>query len=288
VTVTVTAATPGGVDVQLRGVIHLYHQEGVDVFALRGVDLDIAAGEMVALLGPSGMGKSTLLQLLAGVMLPSAGSIRLGEVDLALLGGPGRQELRAADVSYIVQDTARNLLPYATATQNVWFAQQGIRRRRAAVDPVELLGLLGLADTAHQRVADLPQGEQQLVALAVGVAASPRLLLADEPTNQLDSAATGRVLSLLRAINDRLGTTIVVVTHDPVVAAALPRTVTIRDGRVGSEGRRGTQFAVVDGSGSVQLPPGVLLQYPPHSRLIVQLEEGRIILRPENPGEPSH
>ena len=273
---TAIAATAGGVDVQLRGVIHLYHQEGVDVVALRGVDLDIAAGEMVALLGPSGMGKSTLLQLLAGVMLPSAGSIRLG---LA--------ELRATDVSYIVQDTARNLLPYATATQNVWFAQQGIRRRRTPVDPLELLGLLGLADTAQQRVADLPRGMQQLVALAVGVAASPRLLLADEPTNQLDSAATGRVLSLLQAINDRLGTTIVVVTHDPVVAAALPRTVTIRDGRVGSEGRRGTQFAVVDGSGSLQLPPGVLQQYPPHSRLIVELEEGRIILRPENPGEPS-
>jgi putative ABC transport system ATP-binding protein len=278
------AATAGGVDVQLRGVIHLYHQEGLDVVALRGVDLDIAAGEMVALLGPSGMGKSTLLQLLAGVMLPSAGTIRLGEV---VLDAPGLAELRAADVSYIVQDTARNLLPYATATQNVWFAQQGIRRRRTPVDPLELLSLLGLADTAQQRVADLPRGMQQLVALAVGVAASPRLLLADEPTNQLDSAATGRVLSLLQAINDRLGTTIVVVTHDPVVAAALPRTVTIRDGRVGSEGRRGTQFAVVDGSGSLQLPPGVLQQYPPHSRLIVELEEGRIILRPESPGEPA-
>jgi putative ABC transport system ATP-binding protein len=113
------------------------------------------------------------------------------------------------------------------------------------------------------------------------------LLLADEPTNQLDSTATGQVLSLLNAINERLGTTIVVVTHDPVVAAALPRTVTVRDGRVGSEGRRGTDFAVVDGSGSLQLPPGVLLQYPPHSRLIVELEEGRIILRPEEPGEPA-
>jgi putative ABC transport system ATP-binding protein len=282
--VTLAATSPGGVDVQLRGLIHLYRQEGPDVVALRGVDLDIAAGEMVALLGPSGMGKSTLLQLLAGVMLPSAGSIRVGEIDLGSLSAAELQQLRAAEVSYIVQDTARNLLPYATATQNIWFAQQGIRRRRTPIDPFELLELLGLDDTAHHRVADLPRGAQQLVALAVGVAASPRLLLADEPTNQLDSTATDRVLSLLQAINERLGTTIVVVTHDPVVAAALPRTVTIRDGRVGSEGQRGTQFAVVDGSGSLQLPPGVLQKYPPHSRLIVELEEGRIILRPENPG----
>ena len=282
---TVSEVTLGGVDVQLRGLIHLYHQEGSDVVALRGVDLDIAAGEMVALLGPSGMGKSTLLQVLAGVLLPSAGSIRVGGVDVGALSAPELQHLRAAEVSYIVQDTVRNLLPYATATQNVWFAQQGIRRRRAPIDPFELLARLGLADTAHQRVADLPRGVQQLVALAVGVAASPRLLLADEPTNQLDSTATQRVLSLLQAINESLGTTIVVVTHDPVVAAALPRTVTIRDGRVGSEGRKGTQFAVVDGSGSLQLPPAVLQQYPPHSRLIVELEDGRIVLRPdEDPG----
>jgi putative ABC transport system ATP-binding protein len=279
---TVAAAAPGGVAVQLRGVIHLYHQDGPDIVALRGVDLDIAAGEMVALLGPSGMGKSTLLRLLAGVMAPSAGSIHIGEVDVASLGPSDLQRLRAAEVSYIVQDTARNLLPYATAAQNVWFAQQA-NRQRAHVDPFELLATLGLAETAQQRVADLPRGQQQLVALAVGVGASPRLLLADEPTNQLDSAATERVLTLLTAINERLGTTIVVVTHDPVVAAALPRTVTIRDGRVGSEGRRGTQFAVVDGSGSVQLPPGVLALYPPLSRLVVELEDGRIILRAEGP-----
>jgi putative ABC transport system ATP-binding protein len=281
--VTVAAAAPGGVDVVLRGVIHLYHQDGPDIVALRGVDLDIAAGEMVALLGPSGMGKSTLLQLLAGVMPPSAGSIRIGEVDLGSLGATDRQRLRAGEVSYILQDTASNLLPYATAAENVWFAQQADRRRRPPLDPFALLAMFGLGGTAHRRVADLPHGLQQLVALAVGVGASPRLLLADEPTNQLDSTATGRVLTLLKEINARLGTTIVVVTHDPVVAASLPRTVTIRDGRVGSEGRRGSQFAVVDGSGSVQLPPAALQLYPPHSRLIVELEDGRIILRPEGP-----
>jgi ABC-type lipoprotein export system ATPase subunit len=264
----------------VRGVIHLYQQEGPDIVALRGVDLDIDAGEMVALLGPSGMGKSTLLQLLAGVMHPSSGVIRVGSIDLGTQTPTELQRLRATEVSYVVQDTGKNLLPYATAAQNVWFAQQA-QRGREHTDPIELLTLLGLADTAQHRVADLSRGLQQLVALAVGVGAAPRLLLADEPTNQLDSVATARVISLLQAINERLGTTVVLVTHDPVVATALPRTITIRDGRVGAEGRRGVQYAVVDGSGSVQLPPEVLEQFPPHTRLIVQQDDQGIRLLPE-------
>ena len=270
-----------GVEVRLRGVIHLYAQEGPDVVALRGVDLDVGAGEMIALLGPSGMGKSTLLQLLAGAMRPSAGEVRIGDTDLSTLSPSGLQRLRATEVSYVLQDTGRNLLPYATAVQNVWFAQQGDRRRRDTVVPLELLGLLGLADIADHPVVDLPRGQQQLVALAAAMGTSPRLLLADEPTNQLDSTATERVIDLLHAINDRLGTTIVLVTHDPVVAGALPRTVTIRDGRVGAEGRQGVQYAVVDGSGSVQLPPEILQQFPPRTRLVVQQVDDAILMRPE-------
>jgi ABC-type lipoprotein export system ATPase subunit len=271
-----------GVEVRLRGVIHLYAQEGPDVVALRGVDLDVGAGEMIALLGPSGMGKSTLLQLLAGAMRPSAGQVRIGDTDLSKLSPSGLRRLRATEVSCVLQDTGRNLLPYATAVQNVWFAQQGNRRRRETVVPIELLGLLGLADIADHQVVDLPRGQQQLVALAAAMGTSPRLLLADEPTNQLDSTATARVIDLLRAINDRLGTTIVLVTHDPVVAGALPRTVTIRDGRVGAEGRQGVQYAVVDGSGSIQLPPEILQRFPPRTRLIVQQVDDAILMRPDD------
>lgn len=280
---------PGGVDVHLRGVIHLYTQQGPDIVALRGVDLDIDAGEMIALLGPSGMGKSTLMQLLAGVMQPSAGAISIGDVTLGTLSAPALQRMRATEVSFVLQETGRNILPYATATENVWFSQQGARRApRPLPDPDELLAQLGLAKVSHRRVGDLPRGQQQLVALAAGVGSAPRLLLADEPTNQLDSAATAQVISLLQTINQQLGTTIVLVTHDPVVAAALPRTVTIRDGRVGAEGRRGVQYAVVDGSGSVQLPPEVLEFLPPHTRVIVRHDEVGVHLLPEDAteGEP--
>jgi ABC-type lipoprotein export system ATPase subunit len=278
---TTMAALPGGVDVRVVGVVHLYEHEGSDIVALRGVDLDIAAGEMVALLGPSGMGKSTLLRLLAGLMRPSAGQIWVGDAELSRLNGKDLQELRATEVSYVLQETAHNLLPFATAAQNVWFAQQGGRRqrRRPTPDPVELLGMLGLADVAQRRVAELPRGEQQQVALAAGVGSSPRLLLADEPTSQLESAASAQVVSLLQSINQRLGTTVVLVTHDPLVAGAFPRSVIIRDGRVGAEGRQGEQFAVVDGSGSLQLPPDVLEHFPPMTRLRVLRHADGIDLR---------
>jgi putative ABC transport system ATP-binding protein len=283
----VTVARPpvaGGLEVRLRGVIHLYQQEGPDVVALRGVDLDITAGEMVALLGPSGMGKSTLLQLLAGMMRPSSGVILLDSVDLGTLGSAEIQVMRATDVSYVMQEPIRNLLPYATAAQNVWFAQRGGRRsrQRAIRDPMEVLGLLGLGELADLAVASLPRGEQQQVALAAGVAAAPRLLLADEPTSQLDPDAAMAVIDLLASINAQFGTTVVLVTHDPVVAAAFPRTVTIRDGRVGSEGLLGVQYVVVDGSGSVQLPPEVLELFPPRSRLVVERTGENVLLRPEH------
>ena len=279
---------PGGVDVHVVGVVHLYEHEGADIVALRGVDLDIAAGEMVALLGPSGMGKSTLLRLLAGLMRPSAGQVWVGEAELSRLSQHQLQQLRASEVSYVLQETGANLLPFATAAQNVWFAQQGGRRarRRLTPDPVELLGLLGLHEVAHRRVAELPRGVQQQVALAAGVGSSPRLLLADEPTSQLESGASAQVVSLLRSINAQLGTTVVLVTHDPAVAGAFARTVIIRDGRVGAEGRRGEQFAVIDGSGSVQLPPDVLERFPPMTRLRVVRHEEGIDLRLDDGPEP--
>jgi ABC-type lipoprotein export system ATPase subunit len=215
-------------------------------------------------------------------MRPSAGQIWVGEAELARLSARQRQELLGTEVSYVLQETGRNLLPFATAAQNVWFAQQGgrRRRRRPVPDPVELLGRLGLDSVAHRRVAELPRGDQQRVALAAGVGSSPRLLLADEPTSQLESSASAEVVALLQAVNEQFGTTVVLVTHDPDVAGAFPRSVIIRDGRVGADGRHGEQFAVVDGSGSLQLPPDVLERFPPSTRLRVVRHQDGIDLRP--------
>jgi putative ABC transport system ATP-binding protein len=262
---------PGGVPVKLSGVLHLYGQLGDEVVGLRGVDLEIAAGEMVALVGPSGMGKTTLVRLMAGLMTPSAGTIRVGERELSGMRPPERRRLRGVEVGYVAQGTGANVLPFATAVENVWFAQNGARSRghRPPWDPIDLLGALGLDGVADERLATLPHGPQQLVAVATGVATGPRLLLADEPTAQLSEASAADVVTLFRRINEDFGTTVVIVTHDEEIAASFPRTVTIRDGRVGSDALEGQQYAVVDGSGSVQLPPDALLRLPPSTRVRV-------------------
>lgn len=257
--------TAGGVGVRCAGLVHIWSSGQDEVVAVRGVDLDVPAGEKVALLGPSGSGKSTLLALLGGLLRPSAGSLWIGSTEISRLGGRALLRLRADRVGTVLQGAARNVLPYGTALDNVRFAQRSLRRaaRSGAPDPVDLLTTLGLAAVAAAPLAGLSGGEQQRVALAVAVANGPGLLLADEPTSQLDATGRDQVLSTLTMLNARFGTTVVAVTHDPQVASALGRTVTMRGGRVGQEGRRGQEFAVVSADGAVQLPEALLADWPP-------------------------
>lgn len=270
------------VEVHLSGVVHIYPSPEGDVVALRGVDLDVQAGESVALLGPSGAGKSTVLGLLAGEFQPSAGSVRIGELDVDRARADVLARLRSREVSFVVQGARANLLPYATAAQNVWFAQHGARRRGHAVDrsPGELLGLFGLGSLADVPAARMSAGEQQRLALVAGSATLPRLLLLDEPTSQLRARERDEAIDAVVEIHRRLGMTVIVVTHDGDVASRLERTVTIRDGRVGAEGRHGREYAVVGRDGSVHLPPDVLDLLPPDSLVrVTRLEDG-IELRP--------
>ncbi|MHB1775689.1 MAG: ABC transporter ATP-binding protein [Acidimicrobiales bacterium] len=282
------ATDPGdrrGAAVRLTGVVHLYRQSGTDVVALRGVDLDVGAGEMVALLGPSGMGKTTVLRLMAGVLTPSAGVVEVGGRDLGRLGPSERRALRAGAIGYVVQGTSPNFLPFATVVENLWFAQHGARARGHAPpwEPAELLELLGLAELAGARLATLPRGRQQQVAVAAGLAPGPQLVVADEPTSQLAPDDARAVIDLFRRVNAERGTTVVIVTHDRSVAASFPRTVTIRDGRVGSEADHGEEYAVVDGTGSVQLPPDVLAVLPPNTRVrVLRRPDGVELRRPED------
>ena len=279
----IPAVAAGGVGVHLVGVVHLYRQSGSDIVALRGIDIDVGSGEMVALLGPSGMGKTIVLRLMAGLLKPSAGVVKVGAHDLGRMSALERRALRAGDISFMVQGTGANVLPFATPTQNIWFAQHGAKANGKTPPwlPEQLLDMLGLRDVASTPVSDLPLGLKQQVSVATCVAAAPRLLLADEPTAQLSHDASGNVVGLLQHVNAVLGTTIVIVTHDPSVAAHFPRTVTIRDGRVGSEGRRGEEYAVVDGSGSIQLPPDVLESFPPNTRVrVVRKPDGVELHRP--------
>jgi len=269
------------VDVHLAGVVHIYPSSEGDVVALRGVDLDIRAGESVALLGPSGAGKSTVLGLLAGEFQPSAGTIRIGDVDVGRAEQEELAVLRARDVSLVVQGARANVLPYATAEQNVWFGQHGARSRGETLDrtPGEVLDLFGLGRLADVPAAEMSAGQQQRLALAAGVATFPRLLLLDEPTSQLRDRERDEVIDAIVEVHRRLGMTVVVVTHDGEVASRLERTVTIRDGRVGAEGRAGQEYAVVGRDGSVHLPPDALDLLPPDSLVRVTKLEDAIELR---------
>jgi putative ABC transport system ATP-binding protein len=251
--------------VRCESLVQVYGTQGQEVTALRGIDLTVTAGETVAMLGPSGSGKSTLLWLLAGLLRPTAGLVEVCGRRLADLKPSAAAKMRLLDVGMVMQTPGRNLLPYETAAGNVIFAQaparlsHAARRRRAAT----LLETVGLSQVAHRRAGRLSGGEQQRLAVAVALANGPRLLLADEPTSQLDHASAAAVTGLIKAANENLGTTVIVVTHDPAVGSAFRRTVTIRDGKVGAEGRAGEDYLVVARDGSVQLPQDMLEVLPP-------------------------
>ena len=275
--------------VRCDNLVHVYGTPGSEVAALRGVDLTVRAGEMVALLGPSGAGKTTLLWHLAGLLRPTAGRVEINGHRLAGLSGGALARFRVGEVGLLLQNPARNVLPYQSALGNLLFAQAPARRgawarrRRAS----ELLDRVGLAGAAHRRAGRLSGGEQQRLALALALVNEPALLLADEPTTQLDPAAAAAVIKLIRDANGELGTTVVAVTHDPAVAAALGRTITIRDGRVGAEGRAGQEYVVVGRDGTLQLPDEFTDVFPPGSLARAERRDGGVFLHQVDPaGQP--
>ena len=285
---TATAsATPtlgvAGADVVCSGIVQIYQTEDAPIVALRNVELHVRAGEMLAVIGPSGSGKSTLLALLGGLLQPTAGRILIGENDMARLDARGLNRLRATELALLLQDPMQNLIPYATALENLDFVQRGARRRRWPLrwTPADLVDAFGLGDIARRPVYRVSGGEQQRVALASAMATSPRVLLADEPTARLDPAGRDAVIDNLRRAHELSGATVVIVTHDTALAEALPRTLGISHGVVGTERRAGQRFAVAGRDGSVQLPPEIAGQFPPGTVFAVTVEGGVVALRPQ-------
>jgi ABC-type lipoprotein export system ATPase subunit len=249
--------------------VRIYKTEGVEVVALQGLDLLVDQGEMVAIVGASGSGKSTLLNILSGLDAPTAGVARVAGADLLGMTARERLRFRRELVGFVWQQTSRNLLSYLSAAENVEMPLRfsGRHRRERAAHAAELLELMGVGDCADRRPAELSGGEQQRVAIAVAVANSPKVILADEPTGELDSGTAAEVFGTLRRANRELGVTTIVVTHDPGVADNVDRTVGIRDGRTSSEVVRRTtrdehgrelvvaeEYAVLDRAGRLQLP----------------------------------
>ncbi|HEX2470957.1 MAG TPA: ABC transporter ATP-binding protein [Candidatus Limnocylindrales bacterium] len=276
--------------------VKIYKVADLEVVALQGLDLVVESGEFIALVGASGSGKSTLLNVLGGLDIPSAGRAVVAGYQLAELGPREQTRYLRQVIGFIWQQTGRNLLPYLTALENVALPMafdgvaEDVRRRRA----LELLDKVGLADRADHRPDRLSGGEQQRVAIAVALANEPEVLLADEPTGELDSATAADIFELLRRLNRETGVTIVVATHDPLVSGQVSRTVAIRDGRVSSEVLRHraseaeehhieTEYAVLDRVGRLQLPRDYVEALGLEKRVRLELEDDHITIWPDEP-----
>ena len=266
-----TPALETGLGVRCVDLHQVYLGDGGATVGLDGVSLTVRAGESVALLGPSGSGKSTLLSIVGGLLRPTSGHVYIGADDVSVMTQRELLALRGQRIGSMLQNPAHNLLGYGTVEQNVRFAQRAVRhfRRARLPTPGDLLRRLGLTDLAGRAVASMSGGEQQRLSIAVAMAAAPGLLLADEPTSQLDPDNRGHVVDLLARISAEFGTTVIAVTHDEDVARAFGRTVTIVAGQADDSGQHREQFVEVDERGAVVLPGDVLAGLPAGTRLRV-------------------
>ena len=251
----------------------IYKPADLEVVALRGVDLEVRAGELVGIVGASGSGKTTLLNILAGLERPSAGGIRVGERDLLDISDRDLVAYRRQEVGFVWQATGRNLVPYLNVRDNIELPQAiaGTGRRQRRQRAEELLDALQMSDKSRRYPSELSGGEQQRVAIAVALANSPPLLLADEPTGELDTNMAEDVFRMLQRINRQFGVTVVIVTHYAGIARWVDRVVRIRDGRIGSESYlttsyrgedgREEEYLVVDRAGRLQLPREYVEQF---------------------------
>jgi ABC-type lipoprotein export system ATPase subunit len=295
------AARAGGADrlqghIVCEGLVRIFKSEGVEVFALQGLDLSVDRGELLAIVGASGSGKSTLLSILSGLDTPTAGFARVAGQDLLTMSARTRLHYHRRTVGFVRQKTTENLLPYLSAAENVELPMQlaGRRRGRKRRERArELLDLVHVGPVADLRPDRLSGGEQQRCAVAVALANDPEVLLADEPTGELDEASAAEVFAALQAINAELGVTVVVVTHDHAVADRVSRTIAIRDGRTATELRRSAQsdsdgstrtvteeYAILDRTGRMQFPTAFVDALSLRDLVRLNLEVDHVQVRP--------
>jgi len=277
------------------------------VLALQGLDITVADGELMAIVGSSGSGKSTLMNILGGLDLPTAGKIVVDGQSLLRFSASELNDYRRNRVGFVWQQTSRNLIPYLTATENVELPMvlRGVARAEMRAWARELLAQVGLESRAGHRPPQLSGGEQQRVAIAVALANRPRLLLADEPTGELDTATARTVLETFRRLNQSLGITTVIVSHDRDIASYVGRVVAIRDGKTSTERIRQTrsthaleppvpgthetashaqadyhEYVVLDSAGRLQVPSEYRERLDIGDRVTIDVVEGGLLVRP--------
>jgi ABC-type lipoprotein export system ATPase subunit/bifunctional DNA-binding transcriptional regulator/antitoxin component of YhaV-PrlF toxin-antitoxin module len=296
--------------VSCASLVKIYRTGESEIQALQGLDLRVARGEMLAMVGPSGSGKSTLLNIIGGLDSPTGGTVRVDGQDLGRLSPTALDDYRSRMVGFVWQKPSRNLLPYLSAHENVELPVVMSRRtdpeshRRAG----ELLEIVGLGARTRHTLVQLSGGELQRVAIATALINKPRLLLADEPTGELDTATSQAILEVLRDLNRNLGITTIIVTHDTGIAHQVDRVVAIRDGKTSTErvrvrraaaakagakdGAGGShvykEYVVLDSAGRLQIPKEIREALAMRSRAELDLVENGVVIRPvpeEAPGE---
>lgn len=285
-----------------ENLVKIYKAEGIEVLALQGLDITVRRGELMAIIGSSGSGKSTLLNILGGLDAPTAGKALVGGWDLNKMSPGDRVRYKRRTVGFVWQAVGRNLVPYLTALENVTLPML-LGGRYDPQRAHQLLEAVGLGHRIHHRPIQMSGGEQQRVAIAIGLANNPPVLLADEPTGSLDTATGQRILDVFRNVRDIYGVTVVVVTHDRTMARAVDRYVQIRDGKTSMESVRREadevadgaageaaegqgasatheEYTLLDSAGRLQLPAEYMESLGIKDRVRLRVEDGRVVIEP--------
>ena len=283
-----------------ENLVKIYKMAQIELLALQGLDLTVERGEVMALIGSSGSGKSTLMNILGGLDRPTAGRVVVGGRELLKLSEPALNTYRRHEVGFVWQQAARNLIPYLNAGQNVELPMlmAGTRPAQRREWAAELLDAVGIAHRRDHRLDQMSGGEQQRVAIAVALANRPELLLADEPTGELDSVTAQAIFDIFHWLNDKYGLTVVIVSHDPQIGKHVARVVAIRDGKTSSETVRQAvettvtkeaehhfvEYTVLDPAGRLQVPEEYRERYGIGRRVTLEALPDGIVIRPI-PGE---
>ncbi len=269
--------------IHASGLVRIFRSEDIETFALQGLDLSVNHGEIVALVGPSGAGKSTFLNLLAALDKPDAGTLHVNDLDLVAANESARAAYRQRQIGFLWQQTTRNLIPGLTAKENIMLPALLAGHVYADTDAVadELLAAVDMLAFAAHDPLQMSGGQQQRIALATALACKPAILLADEPTGEVDWQNAERILTLLQSLRTRFNLTIVMVTHDPRVADSADRTIAIRDGRTSSEiGQDDVETVVIDAVGRLQIPIEIRQRLQLGQRATVNVVDGVIHITP--------
>jgi len=274
--------------IECTNLFKIYKASELEVVALRGLELSVDKGEIISIIGSSGSGKSTLLNILAGYDFPSAGIVKVGNYDLLQMSKEEIVRYRRKEVGFIWQDTNKNLFNYLSAIENIKLPMVITGKNKNIINDRadELIELVGLSNRKNHMPFELSGGEQQRIAIAVALSNNPPLILADEPTGELDDETSQNILDLLNKLNQKLNTTIVIVTHDPKISNDVSRSITIKDGKTSLEtqiiNNEKNEYLLIDSIGSLQIPKKILDSNNIDKRVKIYNEGGVIKIEADN------